>query len=150
MIYASTPQRVWRATLFALVVLCGVQLCQSGCGTPATIARKTITAIDLANAQAPRFARVAVRQCIDKAVASKSEDALQKCADLRDKILKGVKISIDATDLAAAGVDLAEAGAAKDFSALLLPALTAARAMAQLLNDAGVKLPEIPFVWSPK
>lgn len=129
-----------------LAFLVGVML--AGCGSPATIARKTITAIDVANAQAPRFARVAVKQCIDKAVAAKSEDALQQCATLRDRILKGVKISIDATDLAAASVDLAEAGAAKDFSKILGPALDAARAMAQLLADAGVKLPNIPFVWS--
>jgi hypothetical protein len=135
------------AALLTLLALSALLALTSGCGTPATIARKTITAIDVANAQAPRFARVAVRQCIDKAVAAKSEADLQKCADLRDKILKGVRISIDATDVAAAGVDLAEAGAAKDFSALLEPALRAARAMAQLLNDAGVKMPSIPLVW---
>lgn len=143
----SAAKKVW-ASLLALLALTALLALATGCGTPATIARKTITAIDVANAQAPRFARVAVKQCIDKAVAAKSEDALQQCATLRDKILKGVKLSIDATDLAAAGVDLAEAGAAKDFGKILGPALDAARAMAQLLSDAGVKLPDIPFVWS--
>lgn len=125
-----------------------------GCGTPATIARKTITAIDVANAAAPRLARVVVRGCIDKAVAigkagdrNAGEQALQDCAAQRDKILAGVKISVDATELAAAGVELAEAAGSKDFSKLLAPAVQAARAMAQLLADCGVKVPPIPLVY---
>ena len=137
----------------ALVLLL-IVLIQGGCGSPATIARKTVTAIDVANASAPRLARVVVRQCIDKAVAigkagdrNAGEQALQDCAQLRDRILAGVKISVDATDLAAAGIELAEAGGAKDFSKLLAPAVQAARAMAQLLADCGVKVPPIPLVY---
>lgn len=141
-----------RAMLLGLVAL-GL-LIAAGCGTPATVARKAITAIDVANAQAPRLARVAVKQCIDKAVAlgkagdvPGGERALQACSVLRDKILTGVKLSVDATDLAASGVDLAEAAATKDFSVLLAPAYKAARAMLQLLADAGVKVPPIPLLY---
>lgn len=126
----------------------------AGCGTPATIARKTLTAIDVANAAAPRFARVAIKACIDKAVAvgkagdvPAGEKALQKCAETRDKIMQAVKLSVDATELAAAAVDVAEASQAKDFDAILGPAWMAARAMARLLVDAGVKLPNIPLIW---
>ena len=140
------------AALALLLLL--VVLLQGGCGTPATIARKTITAIDVANAAAPRLARVVVRGCIDKAVAlgkagdrNAGEQALQDCAAQRDKILAGVKISVDATELAAAGVELAEAAGSKDFSKLLAPAVQAARAMAQLLADCGVKVPPIPLIW---
>lgn len=147
-----------RSTLYgailALLLLVVVLMAGSGCGTPATIARKTITAIDVANASAPRLARVVVRQCIDRAVAlgkagdrNAGEQALQDCASQRDRILAAVKISVDATDLAASGVDLAEAGQAKDFSALLAPAYQAARALMRLLADAGVKVPTIPGVY---
>lgn len=124
-----------------LAFLLGVAL--AGCGGPATVARKTISGIDMVNAQAARLGRVVVKKCIDDAVKAEARAKLDECEKTRDKIAKGIRISIDATDLAASGVDIAEAAQSKDFSTVLGPALNAARALAALLSDAGVKLPPL-------
>lgn len=125
-----------------------------GCGTPATIARKAITGIDVANASAARLTRPAIKMCIDKAVlvakngdVPAGEAALQKCAETRDKILKALQVAVDATDLAANAVDVGEAVQRKDYDAVLGPAWLAARALFKLLADTGVKLPTIPLIW---
>lgn len=146
-----------RSTLYgailALLLLVVVLMAGSGCGGPATVARKAVTGADLLNAQAARFGRVAVKQCIDKSIAigktgkqAEAEAHLQSCAKLREKLVLAMKLSIDATDVAAAGIDVAEAAQSKDFVTVLGPMLDAARALGKLLTDAGVKLPSIPGV----
>ncbi len=136
------------AALFLLLIVLA-----SGCGGPATVARKAVTGADLLNAQAARFGRVAVKQCIDKAIGigksgkqAEAEAKLQSCSTLREKLVLAMKLSIDATDVAAAGIDVAEAAQSKDFVTVLGPMLDAARALGRLLTDAGVKLPSIPGV----
>lgn len=138
--------RFWLASLLLSVLVVG-------CGTPATIARKSLTVIDIANASAARLARPGVKLCIDRAVAVGRKDlpagekALQACAELRDRIVLALQVAVDATDLAANGIDVAEAAQAKDFDNILGPAWLAARALFKLLADTGVKLPVIPLIW---
>lgn len=139
--------RFWIASLTLGVLLVG-------CGTPATIARKAITGIDVANSAAARLTRPAIKMCIDKAVlvakngdVPKGEAALQKCAETRDKIVKALQVAVDATDLAANAVDVGEAVQQKDYDAALGPAWLAARALFKLLADTGVKLPNVPLIW---
>lgn len=137
-----------RALLVALLLIA------SGCaGTPATRARKVITAFELANASAPKFARPALKICQNKAVEVAKHDVsqgradLQGCRNARALVVRSLHASVDATDASAQAIDVAEAAEAKDYSAAIAPATKALQDLWDALCQIGAKgLPPLPGV----
>ena len=133
--------RFWIASLLLLSAVF------AGCaGTPETRARKVITGWDLLNSAAPRLARPAIKDCGDRAVATAKTGSvadaranLASCYTARSLVSRSLHASLDATDAAAIGVDVAEAAKAKDYNGILQTAFPAVRDLWDALNQIGVK-----------
>ena len=140
--------------LFAigLVIAMVLFFANTGCGTPATIARKTITGIDTVNGAAARIGRTWAARChadakalgADKTKFAEADAAYTRCEGVGDKMVKVTETVEDLTQTAADGIDAGEKLGQKDYAGVLGPALAIVNDLIKLFADQGLKLPAAP------
>lgn len=142
------PALIWLAFLKLILITAAAGFLLAGCGTPATKARKVVSAADTFNEMIADGGRLGLVECGSKAEAKATagdvagaQIALDKCRAKLVQLELGLRLAHDASAASLAAIDVGEAVKAQDYTAALAPLKEALRALLQLAVDAGVKIP---------